>query len=61
MVVTVDWNDTRYEVDDDLRREAIDARRKNRKCNMCEDAPGQCPGVPACPIWDDEKDDTDGE
>lgn len=42
--------------DDDLRREDIDTRRKNRKCNMCEDAPGHCPGVPACPIYegDDE-------
>lgn len=52
---------SRYEPDDDERREAFEARRtrRNRSCQCSggEEMPGRCPGPANCPMVDHSEDD----
>ena len=46
------------EIDEDLRREAIDERRRYiaaTRCHCPGDMPGTCPGPASCPMCDDEE------
>lgn len=59
---------TNEDRDEDLRRESIDQRRRNRRLRGClcgyPDWPGQCPGPANCPVhgeFDDEDPDGDCE
>jgi hypothetical protein len=47
--------------DEDLRREAIDERRRNRRGCLCghPDWPGQCPGAANCPVHGENDVDPD--
>ncbi len=43
------------EIDEDLRREAIDERRARNRATRCQcgnDLPGHCPGPMFCPYSD---------
>jgi hypothetical protein len=42
--------DYEREIDEDARREAIDERRRRRRCECGLDGyPGRCPGAESCP------------
>jgi hypothetical protein len=43
------------DIDEDLRREAIDERRARSRATRCQcgdDLPGRCPGPASCPYSD---------
>lgn len=48
------------EIDEDARRDEIDARRRfiqQTRCRCGGDMPGTCPGPAFCPNCDDEPED----
>jgi hypothetical protein len=59
MMMASHFNEDR---DEDLRREAIDERRRRRwrGCLCPGDMPGFCPGAEQCPLHGETMEDEDG-